>query len=140
MCSHISSTNKSLILQYHDTIHPPHGMQGSRPRQGVCSLHYKPWSSILYYYEINTLRMECRAQGQDKLPTSHYYEPTMEVARFNPWIFLPLEIKKKKSFYLEIMCNLFTCSLSLYQCFNTIPKIIIKWNWVQNWISQMLFS
>ena len=71
-------------------------MQGSRPRQGVYSHHYKPWSSILYYYEINTLRMEYKAWGQDKLPASHYYELAMEVVRFNPWISLPLEIKKKK--------------------------------------------
>ena len=39
--------------------------------------------------------MECKAWGQDKMPTSHYYELVMEAVRVNPWISLPLEILKE---------------------------------------------
>ena len=43
----------------------------------------------------NTLRMECKARGQDEMFTPHYYEPTMEAVRSNPYISLPLEILKQ---------------------------------------------
>ena len=49
----------------------------------------------MWYYEINILRMECKARGQDEMFTSHHYEPTMEAVRSNPCISLPLEILKQ---------------------------------------------
>ena len=64
-------------------------------RQGVWSNHYKPGNSILLYHEINILRMERKARGQDKMFTPHHYEPTMEAVRSNPCISLPLEILKQ---------------------------------------------
>ena len=39
--------------------------------------------------------MECKARGQDKMFTSHHYEPTMEAVKSNPCISLPLEILKQ---------------------------------------------
>ena len=70
-------------------------MQSSKRRQDVWSNHYKPGNSILKYHEINILRMERKAWGQDEMFTSHHYEPTMEVVRSNPCISLPLEILKQ---------------------------------------------
>ena len=39
--------------------------------------------------------MERKARGQDEMFTPHYYEPTMEAVRSNPYISLPLEILKQ---------------------------------------------
>ena len=39
--------------------------------------------------------MERNARGQDEMFTPHHYEPTLEAVRYNPCIFLPLEILKQ---------------------------------------------
>ena len=43
----------------------------------------------------NTLRMECKAKGQDEVLTTHHHELIMEAVRSNPCISLPLEILKQ---------------------------------------------